>query len=244
MTTQQRIEQLKKLIGLTHQHGVKLNEEIASLRKHKPRGWVRQVALKRALEAGLKALNFKRRVELARLEHTPVPKPPVPPKPAPKPQPPAARFTMYDTTDVNTGLPVAHPQAVAGYVNGNYPSYNGLVKRYPGAKHLSIAVNTSTDARCLDVETGDATPADAPAWVRRQHARGIARPIVYANASTMEAVLAALNADFIKRGEYLLWEAHYDNIANVPPGRDAKQYRNVETPGHNYDISECQPWFL
>lgn len=244
MTTQQRIEQLKKLIGLTHQHGVKLNEEIASLRKHKPRGWVRQVALKRALEAGLKALNFKRRVELARLEHKPVPKPPVPPKPAPKPQPPAARFTMYDTTDVNTGLPVAHPQAVAGYVNGNWPSYNGLVKRYPGAKHLSIAVNTSADARCLDVETGDATPDQAPGWVRRQHARGVKRPIVYANTSTMPAVIAALEHDSIKRDEYLVWTAHYTGTPHIEPGSDATQWESVEHPGHNYDTSLCQPWFL
>ncbi len=185
------VQRLKELIDQTHKHGVKLNEEVANLRRRKPRGWVRQVALKRALEAGLKALNLKRRIELARLEHKPTPKPPIPPKPAPKPKP-AARFTMYDTTDPGTHLPVQHPQAVAGYVNGSWPSYNGLVKRYPGAKHLSIAVNTSADARCLDVETGDATPDQAPAWVRRQHARGVARPILYANTSTMPAVIAAL----------------------------------------------------
>src|SRR5208282_1038382 len=161
MTTQQRIEQLKKLIGETHVHGVKLNAEIADLSKRKPRGWVHQVAVKHALEAGLKALNARRRIELAVLEHKPVPKPPAP-KPKPKPKPPAPRFTMYDTTDPGTMLPVQHPQAVAGYVGGKWPSLGGLIKRYPGAKHLSIAVNAGEDATCLDIENGDATPADAP----------------------------------------------------------------------------------
>lgn len=247
MTTQQRIEQLKKLIGETHNHGVKLNAEIADLRKRKPRGWVHQVAVKRSLEAGLKILNAKRRVELAVLEHKPVPKPPPPPKPQPpkpKPKPPAPRFTMYDTTDPATDLPQHYPPAVAGYVNGAWPSYNGLIKRYPGAKHLSIAVNAGADARCLDVETGDATPAEAPAWVRRQHARGVARPIVYANTSTMPAVIAALEADHIKRSEYLVWTAHYTGVPHIEPGSDATQWESVEHPGSNYDTSLCQPWFL
>lgn len=242
MTTAQRIAQLKSLIEQTHKHGVKLNAEIADLSRRKPRGWVRQVAERRALEAGLKALNFKRRVELARLEHKPGPKPP--PKPTPKPKPPAKRFTMYDTTDPGTHLPTVHPEAVAGYVNGQWPSYNGLVKRYPGAKHLSIAVNTSADARCLDIETGDATPDQAPAWVRRQHARGVKRPILYANTSTMPAVIAALTADHIKRDEYLVWTAHYTGFAHVEPGSDATQWESVERGASNYDTSECLPWFL
>lgn len=235
------IQRLRELIDETHKHGVKLGEEIAHLQRTKPRGWVRQVAVKRALEAGLKVLNAKRRIELARLEHKPVPKPPAP---KPKPKPPASRFTMYDSTDVNTGLPVAHPQAVSGYVNGKWPSYNGLVKRYPGAKHLSIAVNTSADARCLDVEIGDATPDQAPAWVRRQHTRGVKRPVVYANTSTMPAVIAALEHDSIKRSEYLVWTAHYTGVPHIEPGSDATQYESVETAGHNYDASLCQPWFL
>lgn len=243
MTTAQRIAQLKSLIDQTHKHGVKLEAEIKNLRAHKPRGWVRQVALKHALLAGLKALNFKRRVELARLEHKPAPKPSPKPVP-PKPKPPASRFTMFDTTNPGTTLPVQHPQAVAGYVNGAWPSYNGLLKRYPGAKHLSIAVNAGADARCLDVETGDATPADAPAWVRRQHARGVARPVVYANTSTMPAVIAALEADHIKRDEYLVWTAHYTGVAHIEPGSDATQWESVERGASNYDTSLCQPWFL
>jgi|SRR5271166_555578 len=239
MTTQQRIEQLKKLIGETHVHGVKLNAEIADLSRRKPRGWIHQVAVKRALEAGLKALNFKRRVELARLEHKPVPKPPKPPAPKPTPKPPASRFVMYDSTNIGN---IPHwAAAVAGYVNGSFANYGQVLRTFPHAKHLSIAVSSNQDALCLDIENGDATPADAPAWVRKQHARGVKRPVVYANSSIMPAVIAALEHDSIKREEYLVWTAHYTNVPHIEPGSDATQY---EDHHELYDVSLCQPWFL
>ena len=242
-TTQEKIAQLRRLIGITHQHGLKLEAEIKNLRAHKPRGWVLQVAGKRALLAGLKALNFRRRVELARLEHK---KPPPPPPPPPKPKPPPAqKFTMYDMADAGTRIPTNNPTAVAGYIDGNFRTYHALVARFPHAKHLAIAVFASTnDGHCLDVETGDATPAQAPGWVRKRHAAGIKRPIIYANESTMPAVEAALRNDGIKRDEYMLWVAAYNGREEVPAGFDAHQWKNVEVPGSNYDQSICQPWFL
>lgn len=235
------IARLKELIGETHKHGLALEAEIKHLTAVKPRGWVHNVAVKRALLAGLKALNAKRRVELAILEHKPVPKPPAPkptpPKPTPKP--PAPRFHMYDSTNVDN-IP-SDPTAVAAYNDGTFNDFDKAVVRFPHAKHLSITVFASADAGCLDIENGDATPGQAPAWVRKQHARGVARPVVYANSSTMEAVLAALNADFIKRGEYLVWTAHYTNVPHIEPGSDATQY---EDHRELYDVSLCQPWFL
>src|SRR5208283_4617524 len=125
------IQQLRALIAETHAHGVKLNAEIADLRKRKPPGWVHQVAIKRALEAGLKALNAKRRVELAVLEHKPAPKPPAPkpPPPKPKPTPPAPRFTMFDST--NVGNIPWWAAAVAGYVNGSFANYGEVLRAFP-----------------------------------------------------------------------------------------------------------------
>ena len=225
------ILRLKALIDKTHKHGIQLEAEI-NIKRH-----ARGSLGKRALLAGLKALNFKRRLELARLEHRQ-------PTPAPRPRPAPQRFTMFDAANAATALPTTNPAAIAGYVNGAFQTFNALVKRFPKAKALSISVFSSGDARCLDIETGDATPADAPAWVRRQHARGIKRPILYANTSTMPAVIAALTAAGIHRSEYMLWEAHYDNVANIPTGRDAKQYKNVEAGASNYDVSLCEPWFL
>src|SRR5512146_328473 len=230
------IERLRKLIQETHVHGVQLGNEIRTLQQRHPPGARAKAIVLRVRLRGLEVLNARRRREVAKLEHKPVP-------PAPKPQPHLpVRFEMYDTTEVNTGLPTTAPVAVAGYTSGNWPTYNGLVAKYPHAKHLSIAVNARHDAQCLDVETGDATPADAPGWVRRQHARGIKRPILYANTSTMPAVLDALNNDFIKRGEYLVWTAHYTGTPHIEPGSDATHWESVENPGHNYDISLCEGW--
>src|SRR5690242_8753534 len=101
-------------------------------------------------------------------------------------------FTMYDSVTVSA-IP-RNAQAVAGYVNGRWPTYSQLVRAFPHARRLSIAVSADRDADCLDVEQGDATPDQAPAWVQRQHKRGVRRPVVYtsvANARTLLLILAA-----------------------------------------------------
>ena len=236
-TNQQKIEQLRKLIGETHQHGIKLEGEIKTLRAHKPRGWVVKVAGKRSLLAGLKALNSKRRVELARLEHKKPPAPPPKPKPPP---PPPQRFTMFDSV-TPSAIPT-NAAAAACYVNGSFANCTAIKLRTPHAKHLTISVNASTDADCLDVETGDATPAQAPGWVRKQHARGVKRPVVYANTSTMPQVIEVLTNNGIKRSEYLVWTAHYTGVAHIEPGSDATQYE--EDRARDLDLSLCEPWFL
>jgi hypothetical protein len=75
----------------------------------------------------------------------------------------------------------------AGYVGGNWPTYEAVKARFPDALVLSIAVNSSEDAMVLDVEKGDATPADVPAWVERQIARGSV-PIIYCSSSVLPDV--------------------------------------------------------
>lgn len=125
--------------------------------------------------------------------------------------------------------------AVAGYVGGHWPDFTALEQRFPRDHHLSIAVNAEEDADCLDVETGDARPDQAPSWVRRQHGRGVARPVLYANLSTMPAVQSALDDAGIPRGAVRLWVAHYDGVAEVPAGFDAKQFRSTAA----YDESVC-----
>jgi hypothetical protein len=234
------IKRLKELIQQTHLHGVKLGHEIRALQaQHKLFASAKARILKVRLR-GLEVLNARRRKELAKLEKAqpkPTPKPPAP-KPSPAPPKPQ-RFTMYDST--NVGNIPADAEAVAGYINGAFENFNELVRRFPHAKHLSIAVSSSHDAQCLDIETGDATPADAPGWVRRQHARGIKRPVVYANTSTIVAVINALTRNGIKRDEYLVWTAHYTDQPHIEPGSDSTQW---EDHRELYDVSLCEPWFL
>ena len=103
---------------------------------------------------------------------------------------------MYDTI-YNNQFP-AGAQAYAAYVDGglgNQPNYAYIVNTFPKAEHLSIALFSSNNADALDVEAGAATPGEIPAWCTRQRQRGIQRPCIYANASTMQgSVLPVLSA--------------------------------------------------
>lgn len=115
---------------------------------------------------------------------------------------------MYDAIKVEN-LP-AGAGAYAGYVGGRWPTYRDVVARFPGVPVLSIAVNATQDADCLDIEQGDATPAEAPAWVRRQQGRGVTRPVLYTSQTNLGAVLAALSGSGIARSAVRLWSAHYN----------------------------------
>lgn len=116
-------------------------------------------------------------------------------------------IVMYDSVEVSQ-IP-SDATAAAGYVNGNWATFPALRERFPHARVLTITVTASADADALDVENGDATVAQAPGWVKRQIARGLHRPVVYAQASTMGALLMALESQGIARPSVRLWSAHY-----------------------------------
>lgn len=119
----------------------------------------------------------------------------------------AAGLVMFDSIDISQ-IP-ADALYVAGYTDGSWPTFPSLRDAFPHARLLSITVGAANDADCLDVENGDATVSVAPGWVKRQIARGMHRPVVYASASTMPVLLAALEASGIKRKAVRLWSAHY-----------------------------------
>jgi|SRR5882724_9636715 len=119
-------------------------------------------------------------------------------------------ITMFDSIDIST-LPEGN-YAYAGYVDGRWATYPKLKAKFPHANLLSIAVFAHDDADCLDVELGDATPAQAPAWVKRQKG---ARPCLYASVSAMNSVVAILDRAGIARGSVRLWSAHYGNGEHI-----------------------------
>ncbi|MEA2181208.1 MAG: hypothetical protein QOF69_393 [Solirubrobacteraceae bacterium] len=122
-------------------------------------------------------------------------------------------LTMYDAIDV--GAIPADAAAVAGYVGGNWPTYPQLLTKFPDAHHVSIAVNSGEDAHVLDIETGDAKPADAPAWVLRQQQRGLKRPGLYCSLSVMQGVVDALETHDVQRKSVVLWCAHYTGTPHI-----------------------------
>jgi tellurite resistance-related uncharacterized protein len=122
-------------------------------------------------------------------------------------------LTMYDAIDV--GAIPAGAAAVAGYVGGHWPTYPQLLTKFPDAHHVSIAVNSGEDAHVLDIETGDAKPADAPAWVLRQQQRGLKRPGLYCSLSVMQGVVDVLETHDVQRKSVVLWCAHYTGTPHI-----------------------------
>jgi hypothetical protein len=158
---------------------------------------------------------------------------------------------MYDSVDV--GQIPRDAAAAAGYVGGSWPTYeNGELRRHcPNARLVSIAVASSHQAEELDIEPGDATPRDAPGFVRREHGNGIECPGVYAAVSEMEAVLDELDAAGIHPDAYRIHTAHIGAGKHIcGPGTcgllrvkaDATQW-TFTSQGRNLDESVCRPSF-
>jgi len=142
-------------------------------------------------------------------------------------------ITMYDSANAAT-IPL-DAAAAAGYVDG-YGSYDAICHRVPHATHLSIAVEAIHDADCLDVEQRHASPDQVPGWWKRQRARGITRPVIYANTTDMkrtDGVLAVLKQAGIARSSVRLWSADFtdhahicgpDTCSKVPIAMDGTQF--------------------
>jgi hypothetical protein len=157
---------------------------------------------------------------------------------------------MFDSVDV-AQIP-GKAGAVAGYTGGQWPTYWDLVKRYPHAFVLAIAIAASEDAHCLDVEAGDAHAEEVPAWVRRQHARGVKRPVVYCSVSEAERIISLLAAAGVPRREFLLWTAHWTFEAHLcgphscgalDSTADATQWTD-QALGRNLDESRVSAAFV
>jgi hypothetical protein len=148
---------------------------------------------------------------------------------------------MYDS-DTPSVIP-ADARAVAGYVNGYAAAAwaeAGGFARFPKARQLRIDVNGSRpDANVLDVETGDATPDQAPGWIKACQAHGTVVPTIYCSQSAMPRIMS-LCAGL----HYQIWSAHYTGKPAIDAGAVATQYAdpNAGSGGH-WDVSLIGPSF-
>jgi hypothetical protein len=148
---------------------------------------------------------------------------------------------LYDSDNPDS---IPDGVAAAGYCDGYaaYPPYDWLGKgfaRFPNALRIAVFASTN-DGHALDVENGDATPDQAPAWVKAAHARGVSRPWVYVNRSNRSAVERALIAAGILTDQVALWVATLDGTQTVAAGPypvAAVQYANSLISGGHYDLS-------
>jgi hypothetical protein len=152
---------------------------------------------------------------------------------------------MFDTVTVSDIPSFANTSAdaVAYYVDGIYADERQVIAHDPRSRHLSIAVRAGDVADCLDIENGDATPAQAAGWWHDATMHGVWRPCFYASVSVMPVVVRELAAAGIHRSSYRLWQAHYDDVAVVPAGYDAKQFSD-HALGRHLDESVCLTTFF
>jgi hypothetical protein len=156
---------------------------------------------------------------------------------------------LYDSIDLQH-IP-ADAAAVAGYVDGKWPTFHDVCKRWPHAHHVSIATSPRSIADILDVEAGDATIEQAPAWLQRAHRAGIERPGMYASISAWAALIRYCASHGWPRHRYKVWTAHWTRRPHLcsrscgfdfPTGAGATQY--IGGAGTWPDVSLASPRFL
>lgn len=143
---------------------------------------------------------------------------------------------MQDSVNAAALIPGA--DFYAGYVDGHYANVAAIRARFPHTRVVTITVlGGNTVADVVDIETGDCTPASGAAWAHRRHLAG-AHPTLYCNTSTRPAVEhECAQLGLALHRDYEIWEAHYDNVAALPAGAVAKQYRDHGPHGENVDMS-------
>lgn len=138
--------------------------------------------------------------------------------------------TLYDSVTPRNILKAnPTPQMVGGYLNGPYAWSQADWDLFPNAVHVRISVRASfLDGHVLDVETGDATPAEAPGWITARRNAG-ADPSIYCNRSTWPQVAAACQAAGVPEPHYFIATA--SGQAQIPMGAVAAQYLLDVAPG-------------
>lgn len=142
--------------------------------------------------------------------------------------------TMYDSVNARD-IPTT-AQIVAGYDTGRFAWSKADWARFPHAVHVHIATQASYNTgHVLDVEPGDATPSEAPGWVRRRRVAGV-DPTIYCSLSNWEQVRGEFRRQGVAEPHY--WIARYDGRAVLPAGAVAKQYADPGTHGKgHFDLS-------
>lgn len=150
---------------------------------------------------------------------------------------------MYDgINSLAEGIAKSFPDAamVAGYVNGDYAWTQAEWDLFPHAVKVQISVTASANAGdVLDVESGNATPAQTAGWIKTRKAAGYYRPTIYCSLATVPAVRQGTGA-YILGEDYDIWVADWTGSPHevTAPGTptatcSATQYENTA----DYDAS-------
>lgn len=144
--------------------------------------------------------------------------------------------TMYDSTDADN-IP-SNATLMAGYINGKYQSYYPMVAVHPApavVESITVMAHASSGwvaADILDIESGDATPSEAPGWAVAMRSLN-RRPTCYCSRlGTWPDTIAAFAKAGVPQPDY--WIADYTNQPHLVPGSVATQWTDND---NIYDIS-------
>ncbi len=156
---------------------------------------------------------------------------------------------MFDDVLV-ADLPSA--DAYAAYIDGIFENLAQLRARFPAARILTIAVKSTDVADCLDIESGDATNAEAAAWFKLVLAHGVTKPCFYTSASNVDLLVDELDRAGIGRSSYRIWSAHYGMGSHICGPSSCRACNNTcdatqflqGISGQTADESVCQETFF
>ncbi len=149
---------------------------------------------------------------------------------------PAKPYLIYDST-TPTAIPAHHE--VATYADGNFAVPASQVA---GRNVMWIDTNaTDPRANALDIEPGDATPAQAATWVSQKlTADPHATAVLYTMRSDWGAVQASVaTLPTWMQHQVRWWIADPTGVPHLVPGSNATQWYW----GQSYDISTATPGF-
>jgi hypothetical protein len=150
---------------------------------------------------------------------------------------PAGPTVIYDSIHPSA-IPAG--KAIAAYSNGAYQASPAQVAGHGKVLWIDIK-GSDTSADALDVEPGDATPADAAAWASAKLTKDPSSTvIIYTFKAAWGRVISDINAlPAWMHSHVKYWIADPTGSPHLLPGAAATQWYW----GAKYDISAAQPGF-
>lgn len=149
---------------------------------------------------------------------------------------------MYDGIASDAQAIASHkPSMVAGYVDGKFAWTQAQWNLFPNAVKVRIAVKSSTnDGDVIDCEAGDASPAQAAAWVAMRKKAGYYRPTIYCNKASVKTVREA-TGKLALGVDYDIWVADWTGKAHQVTSAEFTPHAALPvtqyTSTANYDLS-------
>jgi hypothetical protein len=114
--------------------------------------------------------------------------------------------------------------SAGGFANGTASKADHPGKLYMG---ITPTVSDIAGADTLDIENGDATNEDAVTFVKTAKPPNLNLPTLYTSESNVNALMNVLATAGVKRSEYYLFQADWNDKDSIPAGVDIAQYENT-----------------